>query len=149
MCEICSKLTIKTPHNDVNDVILVSLFLTLNSFPVIDLEQVNAGGQREMSLTRSFTEEVTRSVLQKRCSKYFQQNSQKNTFLGVQKLRGNRSQTCNIIKKETPTKVFFCGFCETIKNTFFKSTSGKLHMALADRDEIEILPLLPHCSVKC
>ena len=31
MCEICSKLTIKTP-NDVSDVVLVSLMLSLNSF---------------------------------------------------------------------------------------------------------------------
>ena len=29
MCKICSKLTIKTP-NDITDVVLVSLFLTLN-----------------------------------------------------------------------------------------------------------------------
>ena len=28
-------------------------------------------------------------------------------------------EACNFIKKETPTKVFSCKFCEIFKNTFF------------------------------
>ena len=45
MCEICSDLTIKTPNN-INDVVLVFLLLTLNLFhhisqSFVDFEQVN------------------------------------------------------------------------------------------------------------
>ena len=31
-------------------------------------------------------------------------------------------KTCNFIKKETLAEVFFCEFCEMIKNTFFHRT---------------------------
>ena len=31
----------------------------------------------------------------------------------------HRPQICNFIKKETQAQVFFCEFCEIIKNTFF------------------------------
>ena len=30
-----------------------------------------------------------------------------------------RLEACNVIKKETPTSVFSCEFCEIFKNTFF------------------------------
>ena len=52
LCVICSKLTIKTPDNNVTDVVLVTLSLTLNIFHIfflcfhvstIHFEQVNAG----------------------------------------------------------------------------------------------------------
>ena len=52
-CEICSKLTIKH-QNEVNDVVLVFLLLTLNTFhtfcnaSIVDCEQVN--NDRETSL---------------------------------------------------------------------------------------------------
>ena len=31
-------------------------------------------------------------------------------------------QICNFIKKETPTQLFSCEFCETVKNSFFHRT---------------------------
>ena len=31
-------------------------------------------------------------------------------------------KTCNFIKKDTLAQVFFCEFCEMIKNTFFHKT---------------------------
>ena len=30
-----------------------------------------------------------------------------------------KPEACNFIKKETPTKIFSCQFCESFKNTFF------------------------------
>ena len=30
---------------------------------------------------------------------------------------------CNLIKKETPAKTFFCEFCKIIKNMFWQDTS--------------------------
>ena len=41
MFEFCSKLTIKIPERRHNDVILVSLLLTLNRFHMVDFERVN------------------------------------------------------------------------------------------------------------
>ena len=32
-------------------------------------------------------------------------------------------QTCNFIKKETPTQVFSCEYCEILKNNFFYRTT--------------------------
>ena len=42
------------------------------------------------------------------------QNSQENTCIEVSYLI-----TCNFIKKENPTQVLSCEFCESFKNTFF------------------------------
>ena len=35
-----------------------------------------------------------------------------------------RCSACNFIKKETPTQVSSCDFCEIFKNTLFKNISG-------------------------
>ena len=43
------------------------------------------------------------------------QNSQENTSVRV----SFTGQACNFIKKETPTQMFSCEFCEIFKNTFF------------------------------
>ena len=39
-------------------------------------------------------------------------------------------QTCNFFKKETPTPVFSCGICETLKNSggcFWKHVTYYIH----------------------
>ena len=46
------------------------------------------------------------------------ENSQGNTCVGVSFL----PQAWNFMKKETPTHVFSCEFCEIFKNTFFSGT---------------------------
>ena len=47
------------------------------------------------------------------------QNSQENACVGFSFLKSCRSQACNLIKKETPTQVYFCEFFKIFKNTFF------------------------------
>ena len=37
-----------------------------------------------------------------------------------------RFPACNFIKKEIPTKRFFCEFCKTFKNIFWQNTLGWL-----------------------
>ena len=39
-----------------------------------------------------------------------------------QTLANHRLETCNFIKEETLTQVFFCEFCEIYKNTFYYRT---------------------------
>ena len=48
------------------------------------------------------------------------QNSQEDTCVGVPFLiKFQAPQALNFIKKETPAQLFFCEFCEILKNTFF------------------------------
>ena len=54
-CEICSKLTIKTPEDTIG-VVLVSLLLTLNLFHtlsshIVNFEQVNAEWEQRLNFT--------------------------------------------------------------------------------------------------
>ena len=37
-----------------------------------------------------------------------------------------RFPVCNFVKKENPTKMFFCEFYRTFKNIFWQNTSGRL-----------------------
>ena len=46
-----------------------------------------------------------------------------------------RPEACNCIKKETPTQLFYCEFCEICKNTFF--TEQRQWLLLAVRLESE------------
>ena len=50
------------------------------------------------------------------------QNPYKNTHVGVSFLIKIEPKACNVIKKETLAKVFFCEFCESFKNSFFYRT---------------------------
>ena len=60
------------------------------------------------------------------CKKMFLkiwENSQKDTCVEVSffnKIAGLRPST--LLKKETPTQVFFCEFCQIFKNNFFYRT---------------------------
>ena len=56
----------------------------------------------------------------KKMSLKISQNSQENTCVGVSFLIKLQSETCNFIKKETPTHVFSSEFGEMFKNFFFK-----------------------------
>ena len=47
------------------------------------------------------------------------QNSQENTCSRVSFLIKLKASTCNVIKKEALTQMFFCEFCEIFRNTFF------------------------------
>ena len=47
------------------------------------------------------------------------QNSQKNTHVGVSFLIKLQISSSNFIKKEIPTQVFFCEFCENFLRMFF------------------------------
>ena len=63
------------------------------------------------------SEAATQCVLCKRCKLVclnFSQNWQENNCVGVLSCR---PETSNFIKKETPTQVFFCTFCEIFKIT--------------------------------
>ena len=53
---------------------------------------------------------------------------QKKIFLKIsQNLQENRSQGCNSIKKETPTQVFSCEFCDFFADyLFYRTTLGRL-----------------------
>ena len=43
-------------------------------------------------------------------------------------------QDCNFIKKEIPTQVFSCEFCEIFKNTFFYRTPLVASSAIRERE---------------
>ena len=62
-------------------------------------------------------EAATVGILLKKVFLKILQNSQENTCVGVSFLI--KPQTCNFIKKETPTRVFSCEFFEIFKNTYF------------------------------
>ena len=49
-------------------------------------------------------------TLQENIPKFFSQNSEKNTCVGIYFMIKLEPETCNFIKKETPTRVFFCEF---------------------------------------
>ena len=52
----------------------------------------------------------------KRCSENFHNIHRKTTVLGSLFIK---LQACNFIKKWTPTQIFQCKYCETLKNTYF------------------------------
>ena len=67
---------------------------------------------------------LTEEADRRRCSvkKVFlniSQNSQENSCARVSFLIKFQVQTCNFIKNETLTQLFFYEFCEILKNSFF------------------------------
>ena len=58
-------------------------------------------------------ETATRRCSVKKVFLKISQNSEKNTCVRLSFLISCRPKACNFIKKETPTQVFFCNFCET------------------------------------
>ena len=70
--------------------------------------------QESDSLFSTFRDEPRSSRPEVFCKKggLKNQNSQENTYVGV-------CLTWNFTKKETPTQLFYCEFCEIFKNTFF------------------------------
>ena len=80
-----------------------------------------------MTIVDALKLDLARSTVAQRCSvkKVFleiSQNSQENTCARVSFLITLQATTCNVIKKETLTQVFFCEYCEISKNIFFYRT---------------------------
>ena len=65
-------------------------------------------------------EATTRYVLQKKLFLKISQYSQKIPVLESLFNKVAGQETCNFIKKETPTQVFSCKCCKTFKNTYFE-----------------------------
>ena len=95
---------------------------------IVDFEQVNAGWDKSEQRKHHQCNETIHKLGSKsshlRCyvRKVFLeilQNSQENTCSRVSFLIELQASTCNVIKKETLTQMFFCEFCEIFKNTFF------------------------------
>ena len=51
-------------------------------------------------------------------------------ILFYNKVAGLRTEACNLIKKETPAKVFFFEFCEISKNIIFTEHLGWLFLSV-------------------
>ena len=65
-----------------------------------------------LALSETNPEAAVRRCSVKKVVLKISQNSQENTYVGV-------CLTWNFTKKETPTQLFYCEFCEIFKNTFF------------------------------
>ena len=65
-----------------------------------------------LALSETNSEVAVRRCSAKKVVLKISQNSQENTCVGV-------CLTWNFTKKETPTQLFYCEFCEIFKNTFF------------------------------
>ena len=79
--------------------------------------------EKQLCQSLFFSKVAGRKSSHRRCSvkKMFLnilQNSQEKTCARVSFLIKLQA-SCNFIKKETPTQVFSCEFCEISKNTFF------------------------------
>ena len=73
-------------------------------------------------LTNFIQKKPFRVVLSKKCSKECSEICWK-ISVWILSLKKNRKPTArNLIKKETPTYVFFCGFWIEFKSTFFYRT---------------------------
>ena len=62
------------------------------------------------------------------------QNSQVDTCVDVNFLLSCWPKICKLIKKETPTQVFYCVVWENVKDTYYKKllqTAASLYMPLS------------------
>ena len=71
--------------------------------------------ERSLHKSNNFQKQLFAGVLENRCCQKFRKIHRKTPVL--------ESEACNFIKKETPTQVLSCEFCEIFENTNFHRTS--------------------------